>query len=88
MSLFGLEQTISDVRRTIVMNAMVPRTPGELLEIDHRQERLDWMRAEFRDAQQRRYEKAAILAATTTALAKPAPGPRPEPTLPPLSPPV
>lgn len=52
--------------------AMVLRTPGELIEIDHRQERLDWMRAEFRDAQQRRYEKAAA-PDTSTALAKPAP---------------
>jgi hypothetical protein len=53
--------------------AMVFRTPGELIEIDHRQERLDRMRAEFRDAQQRRYEKAALALAATTALATPAP---------------
>lgn len=54
------------------------RTPGELIEIDRRQERLDCMRAEFRAAQQRRYERAAILA-TTTALEKPEPAAPPDP---------
>ena len=62
--------------------AMVLRTPGELNEVDRRQERLDWMRAEFRAAQQRRYARASIPLATTTALAKPEPAPPPEPTLP------
>ena len=52
------------------------RTPGELIEVDPRQERLDWMRAEFRAAQQRRYEKAAIVLAAATALTAPAPVPK------------
>jgi len=47
--LFRLEQAISDARRRLsVKVAMVFRTPGELIELDHRQERLDWMRAECR----------------------------------------
>ena len=54
---------------------MVFRTPGELIEVDRRQERLDWMRAEFRAAQQRRYEKAAVALAAATALTTPAPVP-------------
>ena len=55
---------------------MVFKAPGELIEIDHRQERLDWMRAEFRAAQQRRYDKAAITLAAATALTTPAPAPK------------
>jgi hypothetical protein len=81
-----LEQAISDAGGTIVDeggNGMVLRTPGELIAVDRGQERLDWMRAEFRAAQQRRYERAAIPPATTTALAKPEPAPPSEPpTLP------
>ena len=55
---------------------MVLRTPGELIEVDPRQERLDRMRAEFRAAQQRRYEKAAIALAAATALTTPEPVPK------------
>jgi hypothetical protein len=52
-------------------------TPGERIEIDHRQERLDWMRDEFRAAQQRRYEKGAR--GSPTATEPPAPALTPEP---------
>ena len=83
LPLFRLEQAISDAGGTIVDEVtMVLGTPGELIEVDRGQERLDWMRAEFRAAQQRRYERVAIPLATTTALAKPEPGPPPQPTLP------
>jgi hypothetical protein len=74
--LFRLEQALSCARRTIVDRVQVVRTPGELIEVDPRQERLDWMRAEFRAAQQRRYEKAAIVLAAATALTAPAPVPK------------
>ena len=47
------------------------------IEIDDRQARLDWMRAEFRNAQQCRYEKVAT--ALDTAAATPEPTPPPEP---------
>ena len=61
-------------------------TPGELIEMDHRQERLDWMRAEFRTAQQRRYEKRARGKVPMTAQVAPEPALKPEPpALAPLS---
>ena len=77
VALFRLEQAISDARRTIVgEGGNGVQGPRELIEIDHRQERLDWMRAEFRAAQQRRYDKAAITLAAATALTTPAPAPK------------
>jgi hypothetical protein len=77
VTLFRLAQAKSDTCGTLVEQvAMVLRTPGELIEADGRQERLDWMRAEFRAAQQRRYEKAAIALAARTAPPTPAPAPK------------
>ena len=56
---------------------MAPHVPDEVPATEE-QERLDWMRAEFRAAQQRRYEKAGI-ALVNRALASKAPAPEAEP---------
>lgn len=53
---------------------MALHVPGEALGTEE-EERLDWMRAEFRAAQQRRYERAAIALANRALTGKPpAPG--------------
>jgi hypothetical protein len=57
---------------------MDPQGLGEPGDIDDRQERLAWMRAEFRAAQQRRYEKRAIALVNKSLKAKP-PSPEVEP---------
>jgi hypothetical protein len=49
---------------------MVPYCAGDSVHVDPHEERLVWMRAEFRDAQQRRYEKRAIALVNTTLAAK------------------
>lgn len=60
---------------------MAPWTSDELGEIADRRARVDWMRAEFRTAQQRRYDKvASALEKTPPAIPEPAPKPEP-PTL-------
>ena len=55
---------------------MDPHDAGTPPHIDDRLERLTWMRAEFREAQQRRYEKRAIAVANRALTGKP---PAPEP---------
>jgi len=58
----------------------------ERIDADDRQGRLDWMRAEFRAAQQRRYERRHAIA-KEVRVAEPTSGPEAEPpTLAPLSP--
>jgi hypothetical protein len=57
---------------------MDPQGVAEFGDIDDRQEHLAWMRAEFRAAQQRRYEKRAIALANSSLNAKP-PAPEVEP---------
>ena len=58
-------------------------TQGELIEIDDRLARLDWMRAEFRAAQQRRYdrryEESPTALTKTAPLANPESAPKPNP---------
>lgn len=51
----------------------------ENIEIDERQARLDWMRAEFRAAQQRRDAKRRHAVAIEVRPAEPAPVPEAEP---------
>ena len=58
---------------------MVPKPPGELDEIDDRQARLDRMRAEFRAAQQRRYDTTRMALAKKAAVVKPESSPQAEP---------
>jgi hypothetical protein len=63
---------------------MILHSTGDSVAIDRHEERLDWMRAEFRDAQQRRYEKRSIVLVNTTLAAKlpireSEPPPRPNP---------
>jgi hypothetical protein len=60
---------------------MAPHDPDEVPGIAEH-DRLDWMRAEFRAAQQRRYEKAGI-ALVNRALASKSKGPAPEAEPPP-----
>ena len=55
---------------TAMTRTLLCSAPGDLIEID-RQARLDWMRAEFRAAQQRRYETAGIVLAKRAAVAEP-----------------
>jgi hypothetical protein len=50
---------------------MDPHGPDAPRDIDDHQERLAWMRAEFRSAQQRRYEKRAIALVNKSLKAKP-----------------
>lgn len=57
---------------------MIPHSTGDSVAIDPHEERLAWMRAEFREAQQRRYEKRAIALVNRTLKAKP-PSPESEP---------
>ena len=52
--------------------------PDEALGSEH-EERVAWMRAEFRAAQLRRYEKAAIVLANRTITSKSGPAPEAEP---------
>lgn len=49
-----------------------------MVDTDEHVERLAWMRAEFRAAQQRRYEKGAIVLANKSLAARP-PAPEAEP---------
>ena len=49
---------------------MILHGTGEAADIDAHEERLAWMRAEFREAQQRRYEKRAIVLVNTALAAK------------------
>ena len=51
----------------------------ERIDADDRQGRLDWMRAEFRAAQQRRYEASRDAVVTKVSGVEPKPGPEPEP---------
>ncbi len=55
-----------------------PHVPDEALGTEH-EERMAWMRAEFRAAQLRRYEKAAIAVANRTITLKSRPAPEAEP---------
>ncbi len=58
---------------------MLPWAPDEPIGIDEYQERLAWMRAEFRAAQQRRYEKRAIALVNTSLTARQPSTPEVEP---------
>lgn len=51
----------------------------ERIDADERQSCLDWMRAEFRAAQQRRYETSRDTVVTKGSVAEPKPGPEAEP---------
>lgn len=51
---------------------MVSHFPVQVVDTDEAHARLNWMRAEFRAAQQRRYEKGAIALANRAMTAKPA----------------
>jgi hypothetical protein len=64
---------------SVTLGVMVPQAPDGLAATDERQTRLDWMRAEFRAAQQRQYEKRAIALVNRTMAAKPQPSPETEP---------
>lgn len=57
---------------------MLSGDPGRT-DVDERQARLDSMRAEFRAAQQRRYEKRAIAEVNAVLNAAPEPAPEAEP---------
>ena len=60
---------------------LMPHGPDEPGDVDAHEERLAWMRAEFRAAQQRRYEKRAIALVNRSLTAKPPPSEVKPPTL-------